>query len=221
MLPDQVITNINYVIIACSIVIGYFLGSINSSLIVGHLLGKIDIRQHGSGNAGLTNTLRVLGKKAASFVLMGDILKGIISIFLAKLITYIFMAQTPEAFKIISGNASIFAGIGCILGHNWPIFFAFKGGKGVLTSATVIFMLDWRIGVVLLGLFVIVVGATRFVSLGSTLCALALPLISVYLNKNTYFIIFSIFAALLVVLRHNKNISRLLNGTESKLSFKK
>jgi glycerol-3-phosphate acyltransferase PlsY len=185
--------------------VGYLLGSVNSSLVVGKIYGK-DVRKYGSGNAGLTNTLRVLGKKAAAMVLIGDVLKGVVSCLLG-----LYM------FKDIG---LIAAGAGAILGHNWPLFFNFKGGKGVLVSASVLFMMDWRIGLIVLALFVIVVAITKFVSLGSIIGAALFPIIAVILKKDIIFIMFSFAIALLVIVRHRANIQRILKGNESKLGFK-
>lgn len=217
----EFLTQTELSIIFCSAIMGYFLGSINSSLIVGRLIGKIDIRYHGSGNAGLTNTLRVLGKKAAILVLAGDILKGVLAIGITQLIYGFFAMSADITLQNLNEVASIAAGTACIFGHSWPIYFGFKGGKGVLTSAAVIFMLDWKYGLILLAIFAIVVSISKFVSLSSILCAIAAPFIALYLEKSIYFVCFVIVIAILVAIRHRTNIVRLLKGTESKLSFKK
>lgn len=185
-----------------SAVLGYLLGSVNTSLIVGKFHG-IDIREHGSGNAGLTNVLRTLGKAAALFVLTGDVLKGLIS-------CAIGMYIAGDAGKIIAGTASV-------IGHNWPLYFGFKGGKGALTSIAVVFVMDWRIGLALIGIFAIVVLLTRYVSLGSIIGAVAFPVIALILRKDALFIVFALLFCTLVVARHHSNIKRLISGTESKL----
>ena len=186
---------------------GYLLGSLNSSMIVGKFYG-IDIRKHGSGNAGTTNTLRTLGKKAALFVLVGDLLKGV----LAYLIGF-----------YISGSATggMIAGTVSILGHVWPVFFGFRGGKGVLTSLAVLLMMDWPIALAMLGLFIIIVAITRYVSLGSTIAAVLFPLTSLFLGRDTQNVIVSAIIGILIVVMHRANIKRLLSGTESKLGAKK
>lgn len=189
-------------------VIGYLLGSANSSLIVGRFYG-VDIRKHGSGNAGTTNALRTLGKKAAVFVLLGDILKGVLAC-----LTGLFLA----------GETGLMAGgFGAILGHNWPLYFGFKGGKGALTSLAVVFMIDWRIGFIEVGVFILVVAITRYVSLGSIIGAVMLPVLAFIpiLNKDTAFTVFSLALALLVIIRHRSNIDRIIKGTESKFGAKK
>jgi glycerol-3-phosphate acyltransferase PlsY len=186
---------------------GYLLGSVNFSLIIGKFYGT-DVRQHGSGNAGTTNTLRVLGKKAAAMVFAGDILKGVIACLLGRLIA--------------GGDIGIMAaGFGAIIGHNWPLYFGFKGGKGVLTSAAVVMMMDWRAGAICLTVFIILVAITRYVSLGSIVGAGLFPIVSLVMGRNALFIIFSTAIAILIIFRHRSNIVRLLNGTESKLFKKK
>ncbi len=187
--------------------IGYLLGSLNSSLIVGRLY-KVDVRKHGSGNAGTTNTLRTLGKKAALFVLLGDLIKGI----LAYLAGY-----------LICGNelGGMFGGTAAILGHVWPVFFGFKGGKGVLTSLAVLLLIDWPIALVLLGVFIGIVIITKYVSLGSIVAAVLFPLIAVILGRGIETILFSAIIAVLLVMKHRANIKRLMSGTESKFSFHK
>lgn len=188
-------------------IVGYLLGSLNSSLIVGRFYGT-DVRKHGSGNAGTTNTLRTLGKKAALFVLIGDMLKGI----LAYIIGY-YMSGQP-----IGGMVG---GLAAIAGHNWPVYFGFKGGRGVLTSLAVLLMIDWKIALLLLGVFIIVVAITRYVSLGSIIGGALFPVISLIFGRETVNIIFSAIIGILIIILHHDNIKRLLSGTESKLGAKK
>lgn len=188
-----------------SSIIGYLLGSINSSLIVGKFYG-VDVRQHGSGNAGATNTLRTLGKSAAILVLVGDIAKGVVSYLIG--------------LYIAGDTGALVGGAACILGHNWPLYFKFKGGKGALTSMAVVFMMDWKIALMILASFVLVVAITRYVSLGSILAAGLFPVVSLILQKNITFIVFALFIAVLIIVRHRSNIKRLINGTESKFGKK-
>ncbi|MBN2852504.1 MAG: glycerol-3-phosphate 1-O-acyltransferase PlsY [Clostridia bacterium] len=195
-----------FTIILCG-VIGYLLGSVNSSVVVGKYIFHNDVREQGSKNAGLTNTLRVLGKKAALMVLAGDILKGVLACLFGSLIN-------PQYGAVIGG---LFA----VLGHNWPLYFNFKGGKGVLTSATVIMMWDWKIGLISLALFILVVFLTRYVSLGSMIAAVSLVVVSLIMDKGAFFIISGAILAGLIIYRHKANISRLLKGEENKLNLKK
>ena len=190
-------------------IIAYILGSVNTSIIVGKIKG-IDIRQHGSGNAGATNTLRTLGKSSAVMVLVGDILKGVLGVLIG-------MYLDPEFGKYV-------AGVAAVLGHNYPVFFGFKGGKGILTSAAVIFMIDWKMGLTLLAIALAIMAVTRYVSLGSVVGSLLFPIIVVvfYKGQNTFYqyLTFATIIAVLAIYRHKANIQRLMNGTESKLGSK-
>jgi len=198
-----------------ALVFGYLLGSLNTAVIVGKIYGK-DIRSHGSKSAGLTNTLRVLGKSAAVFVLVGDFLKGIIACFIGLFLDVYFI--TGEAKDCVSLLA---AGAGAVIGHNWPVYFRFNGGKGALTAVSVLFMVDWVMGILCLGLFVILVILTRYVSLGSICATMLVAFISFIPNwgHTFYFNIFICLMAVMVIFRHRKNIQRLISGTENKLSF--
>lgn len=190
-----------------SAIAGYLLGSLNSSLIVGKFYG-VDVRQHGSGNAGTTNTLRTLGKKAALFVLLGDIAKGFVA----------FLA----GYLIYGGQlGGMFAGTAAIVGHVWPVFFSFKGGKGVLTSLAVLLLIDWPIALGVFCIFIIIVTITRYVSLGSIIAAALFPISAIMLGRNIEIILLSAVIALLIIFKHQANIKRLHEGTESKFSLKK
>ncbi|MBQ8525356.1 MAG: glycerol-3-phosphate 1-O-acyltransferase PlsY [Clostridia bacterium] len=196
--------------------IAYFLGSINTSIIVSKLMGKSDIRTQGSGNAGATNTLRVLGKGAALVVVIGDFLKGALAILVARF-----------AFRFfeVSGNEMIpqyFAALSVIVGHIYPVFFGFRGGKGIMTSIATVFMLDWEIAVILLLIFITIFLATRYVSLGSCVSSVMYPvLVYMFHSHDTYFIATAAVCAVLAVYKHRSNIQRLIRGTESKTYFKK
>jgi len=206
------------ILLSLSIIIGYLLGSINFAIIIGKVFYNTDVRQHGSGNAGATNTLRTIGKKAAIFTTIGDLVKGIIACLIGMLL---FKGEYPSLGLILAGSAAI-------LGHNWPIYFKFKGGKGVLTSLAVMLMVAPIPSLICLGFFIIIVVATRFISLGSIVAAGILPLLVFFLgdmlnsqsglNPTTYF---SIFVAILLIFRHKANILRLIKGTESRFGSKK
>ncbi len=201
--------------IFAALALGYLLGSLNTGVIVGKIYGK-DIRSHGSKSAGLTNTLRVLGKSAAVFVLAGDILKGIIACLVGlHLGVYVYSGEAIDCVSLLA------AGAGAVMGHNWPVYFEFKGGKGALTAAAVMFMVDWGMALICLGFFVILVALTRYVSL-STICATMLfasiSFIPVFGN-TIYFNIFSFLMAFIIIYKHKENVQRLLSGTENKFSF--
>ncbi|SMF51235.1 acyl-phosphate glycerol-3-phosphate acyltransferase [Tistlia consotensis] len=194
---------------------GYLLGSLNTAVIVGRLYGR-DITSHGSGNAGLTNALRVLGKPAAALVLAGDIAKGVIACLIGlRLGVHVQSGDAGDCASLLA------AGAGAVLGHNWPVYFQFKGGKGALTAVTVLFMLNWVMALICLGFFVIVVASTRYVSLG-TLCATvlfaAISFVPAFGNA-LYFHVFALLMVLIIVFKHRANIGRLLSGTENKLAF--
>lgn len=198
-----------------ALVLGYLLGSLNTAVIVGKIYGK-DIRSHGSKNAGLTNTHRVLGKSAAAFVLAGDILKGIIACLIGLFLgVYYYSGGAADCVSLLV------AGAGAVIGHNWPVFFKFKGGKGALTAVTVLFMVDWKMAILCIGSFVVIVALTRYVSLGSISASLLVAAISFIpiFGHTVYFNLFVCLLALIVVLKHMKNIQRLLSGTESKLVY--
>lgn len=201
--------------ILAALAAGYLLGSLNTAVIVGRLYGK-DIREHGSKSAGLTNTLRVLGKSAAVLVLAGDLLKGVVACLIGwRLGVYVQSGQAVECVSLLA------AGAGAVLGHNWPVYFGFKGGKGALTAATVMFMIDWRMALTSLGLFVLLIASTRYVSLGTigaSVFFVAISFLPVF-EHTVYFQVFAGLMALVIIFKHRENIRRLLSGTENKLSF--
>ncbi|WP_273852253.1 glycerol-3-phosphate 1-O-acyltransferase PlsY [Guptibacillus spartinae] len=186
----------------------YLLGSISFSYLIAKIVKKIDIRDHGSGNAGATNTLRVLGTGPAIAVLALDVVKGILAVWLG----YWFTSEPIVPFL---------AGICAILGHNWPIFFGFRGGKGVATTigvfATIAFLPALYAGII--AIFAIVI--TRFVSLGSLIFVVLTPAFIFLLGGNpTSYILLGTILAILSVWRHRTNVKRLFTGTESKLGQK-
>ena len=188
--------------------LAYLIGSINSSILLGKIWKKVDVRDYGSGNAGATNTLRTLGLGPAVLVILGDVLKGVAAVLLGR----IFAGE-------IGGTV---AGISVVGGHNWPVFFQFKGGKGILTSAAVIIMVTPQIGTTVMVSAIIIIAITRYVSLGSLAGAVLLPLMVVMMkSEDTNLIIFSVILAVLAIYKHRSNIKRLLNGTESKIGSKK
>ncbi len=193
--------------------LGYLLGSLNASVIVGKIYGT-DITKHGSKSAGLTNTLRVLGKTAAAFVLAGDILKGIVACLVGLYLgVYVQSGEASDCMSLLA------AGAGAVIGHNWPIYFGFKGGKGALTAAAVMFMFNWLMALISLGVFVVAIAATRYVSLG-TICAsiffVALSFVPAF-GGTFYFRIFACLMAAIIIVKHRENIRRMLSGTENKL----
>lgn len=194
-----------------SLVLAYLLGSVNSAIIVSRLFGVGDIRKSGSGNAGATNTLRVVGKKAAVFVVLGDALKGIISVLCAGFVNDVI-------FKLDTSFSIYAAAVSVVLGHVFPLYFGFKGGKGIMTSIAVVFMLDFRIGLLLVALFAIILLLFNYVSLASCVCAFVYPFLVLFMQKgNIAMLISACIMAIIAIVKHRSNIIRLLNGNESKL----
>lgn len=202
--------------------IGYLIGSVNLSIVLSKLMGKGDIRQHGSGNAGTTNTLRVLGKGPAALVLIFDICKAVIAILIARWLLNITNVESTDISYVL-GN--LLAALGAILGHNFPIYYGFKGGKGIATSLGALLMIEWQIGLVCLIFALVLMISSRMVSLGSICAALLYPVLVWVMGEafgtefkaKCIYVIFAICIASLAIFRHRSNIKRLLNGTENKL----
>ena len=201
---------------------GYLLGSLNASIIISNLKGS-DIRKHGSGNAGATNMLRTYGKKLAVLALLFDALKGVLAVLVAN---WILASGAIGPENSLYHYMRCVAGLFVVIGHNFPVFFKFKGGKGIATSAAVIFMLDWRVGLIVFVSAIATMVITRYVSLGSCVGAVAFPtgvaLFTFLIEKDYNWILFvtSLIMCFLAIGRHHTNIKRLLNGTESKLGSK-
>ena len=208
---------VTYIIVA---IIAYLIGSINFSIIISKKMAGFDVREKGSGNAGTTNMLRSVGKRAAALTLLCDILKGVVAILIAILVGNIIKDLDKALLVQI-------AAIAVVLGHTFPIFFQFKGGKGVATSLGVLVMVNWKIGLICLVFAVLLMVLTRMVSLGSVGAAVLYPVLVMFINTNytvpegSNYLIFSIILAVIVVFNHRANIKRLLSGTENKISFKK
>lgn len=189
-----------------ALIVGYFLGNISASFIVGKLTKNIDIRKFGSGNAGATNTLRVLGLKAGLLVFFVDILKGVAAVLLGRLVA-------GDAGGMIAGAASV-------AGHIWPAFLSFKGGKGVATSFGVLVVLFPVVALILFAVSASLIAITRFMSLGSIAAAILLPILLLVIGYDWLYIIFGLVLAALIIYLHKSNISRLLAGKENKLGSK-
>lgn len=204
-------------------IIAYLIGSINFSVLISKKMAGFDVREKGSGNAGTTNMLRSVGKKAAAITLICDILKGVISIVIAIIVGNIAKNLDRELLLQI-------AGIAVVLGHTFPIFFGFKGGKGVATSLGVLLISNLQIGLICLVFAVVLMALTRMVSLGSCAAAVLFPVLTLFINQHytvltdgksgrVYFV-YSVILAIIVLYNHRSNIKRILSGTENKLSFK-
>lgn len=189
------------------IVIGYIMGNFASSYFVGKLLANIDIREHGSGNAGAANTFRVLGATAGAIVFVCDVLKGILATAIGLWIT------GSRAGAMLAGGMAV-------IGHNWPVFFRFKGGKGIATSFGLIIVLFPKIALILFAAVVPLMLITRYVSLGSITAAVLLPVLLVAYQEPPNIVLIGILLAVLAIFRHKDNLVRLWEGTENKISFK-
>lgn len=200
-----------YVLVA---LVAYLIGSISFAIIFSKKFAGFDVREKGSKNAGSTNVLRTVGKKAAALTLICDILKGVVAVLLAMLAANIWSDSDAEVLKYL-------AGLMAIIGHTFPVYYGFKGGKGVATSLGVLLVVNPQIGIICLVFALIIMIATRWVSLGSILAAILFPILTVFMTDNFAAKIISILIGLLVVFNHRSNIKRLKEGTENKLSFKK
>lgn len=195
-------------------------GSINFSVLISRKLAGFDVREKGSGNAGTTNMLRSVGLGPALITLICDVLKGVIAIFLSLMIGNIAKHQNISLLIQI-------AGIAVILGHTFPIFFEFKGGKGVATSLGVLICVNWKVGLICLIFALIIMAVTRMVSAGSVTAAVLYPVLTLFGVQNVALIvdgnyfIFSVILAFIVLFNHRANIKRILEGKENKLSLKK
>lgn len=194
-------------------VISYFLGCCNSSIVISKYVLKDDVRKHGSGNAGLTNFYRVYGKRNVIWVILLDVLKAVISCLIGGAVLGYLMGW-PMLGKYI-------AGLFCMLGHVFPCMFGFQGGKGVLSGGAIAILLDWRIAVVVWGIFIILVSFSKMVSLGSMGAAIVFPIMTWTLYHSVVLLILSLFISVLICWRHKDNAKRIARGEENKLEFHK
>jgi glycerol-3-phosphate acyltransferase PlsY len=203
--------------IAFLIVIAYLIGSIPTAVWVSSKVYGIDIREHGSGNAGATNTFRILGAKAGSAVMLGDMMKGFIAVKLSLLSNFHWESEAITNLQVGLGLASV-------IGHIFPIWADFRGGKGIATLFGMILSIQPVVAVSLVGVFMLILFLTRYVSLSSISASIAFPVLILFIfhEPEMSYKIFAIATACLVVLTHHKNITRLLAGNESKVkSFRK
>ena len=210
-----------YIIIA---IIAYLIGSINFSILISKKKAGYDIRQKGSGNAGTTNMLRNLGKKYAAITLICDVLKGIVAIGIAIIVGNI-IRNTNKALLVQ------IAGVAVVIGHTFPIFFGFKGGKGVATSLGILLMTNWQLGLICLVFALVLMALTRVVSMGSIAAAILYPVLTLFVGGGHYIVessglgngyfIYSVILAVIVIFNHRTNIKRILSGTENKINFNK
>lgn len=204
-------------------ILSYLLGSLNFGVILSNTVKKEDVRESGSGNAGTTNMMRTYGKTLGLLTIAGDILKVMVAIWIA------FKIIDVEELKVTLDNASdypqvvlkSFAGLFAVLGHIFPCFFKFKGGKGVATSGGMVIMIDWRIALILLIIFALTILITKYVSLGSILMAVFYPVFIGIFYKDIILVLIATVFTIIVVVAHRENVKRLINHTENKIGQKK
>ncbi len=199
------------------IILAYFIGSIPTAIIVSKLFFNIDIREYGSGNMGATNTFRVLGPKFGTIVMVGDMLKGILAVSLYNLLPYYLTNELDRT------NLMIGLGLAAVIGHIYPIWADFRGGKGVATLFGMVLAIQPIVAINCVGVFLLVLYLTRYVSLSSIIAGVALPIcvLWIYNEKEVFYRVFAIAVAALIVLTHQKNISRLLKGNEGRVPILK
>lgn len=205
--------------IAILIVLAYLLGSIPSAVWVSKWIYGIDIREHGSGNAGATNTFRILGSKAGAGVMVADMMKGFVAVKLSLFSAFFVWGEPSEQLV----NLQIFLGLAAVIGHIFPIWAEFRGGKGIATLFGMILSIHPIVALSLVIVFVMMLMLTKYVSLSSIAASIAFPLLLLFIfnaeAQELSYRLFAVATAFLVVLTHHKNISRLLSGNESKVSL--
>lgn len=198
-------------------VIAYFCGCFNGAVIVSKYILRDDVRNHGSGNAGLTNFYRTFGGPLTAVVILTDVLKAVVALLVSATIFrhFVFDGADVVAFS------KYWAGLFCLLGHMFPVMFKFKGGKGILSGGTIAIMIDWRVALVVWGGFLVLAVLTKYVSLGSCWAGASFPFASWFVYRSVPILLLAIACGGLVLWQHRGNIKRLLNGTESKFHLRK
>lgn len=221
----------NWYLIIISVVVAYLLGSINTAVMVTKVVtkGKQDIREMGSGNAGFTNVLRSVGKVPAIVTIVCDLLKAVIAVFLGGLL-FSFMTMGEASPESVIRVGKYLSGFACILGHSYPIYFHFRGGKGIVTAAGMILVLDWRLFLLILGTFLIVFICSKIISLSSLVSAAMFGvytfIFACFVDKGSalYTAVCTVAAfgiGIFIIIKHKDNIKRLMKGEEKKITAKK
>lgn len=210
----EISTSMLVMLLCLSAVGSYLLGCLNGAVIVSKYILKDDIRNHGSGNAGLTNFHRTFGGKLIFLVLGLDVAKMLIAVWFSLIAFSMVLTDVPVFVRY-------WAGIFCTFGHMFPAMFQFRGGKGVLSGGALVCMLDWRIAVVGLAAFFVVSYLTRWISLGSCCAAIAFPIMSAYVYRSMPIFVIALIVGSLILWQHSANIKRILKGEESKITFKR
>lgn len=195
-------------------VIAYFLGCSNGAVIISKYILKDDVRTHGSGNAGLTNFHRVFGGKLTLVVILIDVVKAVLAIWVGLLAVHLLGLPAQAAVF-----ARYWAGLFCLLGHMFPCMFHFRGGKGILSGGTMVIMIDWRVALVVWGGFLILTALTRWVSLGSSSTGITFPIMTWIVYRDVTLLVLAILIGGLIIWKHRGNLKRIVSGTESKFSL--
>jgi len=199
--------------------IAYLLGSISSSVIISKKMADFDVREKGSGNAGTANVLRSVGKGAAALTLIFDVLKGVIALLIAFVVGKIAGNSIDRVFLVQ------LTGILVLLGHTFPIFFGFRGGKGIATGLGVILICNWQIGLICLAFYIVMILITRISAIGSLSATVLFPILTIFIRAhylvNGNYIIFAIIVAIIIFFNHRENINRIAHGNENRFNFKK
>ena len=219
------LTRMDFWIVA---VISYFCGCFNGAVIVSKYILRDDVRNHGSGNAGLTNFYRTFGGPLTFVVILTDVLKAVVAILIAVKIGGGYDPRIMPDFPLAGATVAYYvvlfkywAGLFCLFGHMFPCMFHFKGGKGILSGGTIAIMIDWRIALVVWGGFLILAVLTRYVSLGSVWAGASFPVATWFVYQDWVITLLGLLLGGLVVYMHRANIKRLLSGTENKFSLRK
>ena len=215
---------ISHMLFWAAAVIAYFCGCFNGAVIVSKYILRDDVRNHGSGNAGLTNFFRTFGGPLTFVVILCDVLKAVaaikISVWLGGYFDPRIMPDTPmENQALLLVLFKYWGGLFCLLGHMFPCMFQFKGGKGILSGGTIIIMIDWRVALVGWGGFILLFLLTRYVSLGSSSTGIDLPIVTWFVYRDWVLLVLICIMGGLILWKHRSNIARLISGTESKFSF--
>ncbi|MBM6693295.1 glycerol-3-phosphate acyltransferase [Pseudoflavonifractor capillosus] len=195
-------------------VLAYFLGCFNGAVVVSRYILRDDVRNHGSGNAGLTNFYRTFGGPLTLVVILSDAVKAVVAVLFAM---WIAGAISPQLITL----SKYWAGLFCLLGHMFPVTFQFRGGKGILSGGTIALMMDWRVALVVWGGFLILAIATRYVSLGSCWAGLSFPFVTWFVYQDELITVLAVIIGGLILWKHRGNMVRIAEGTESKFALHK
>ena len=205
-----------WLVVACigTAVLAYFLGCFNGAVVMSRYILRDDVRNHGSGNAGLTNFYRTFGGPLTAAVILSDVVKAVLAVLFS---TWIFGILSPQLVPF----GKYWAGMFCLLGHMYPCTFQFRGGKGILSGGTIAIMIDWRVALVGWGGFLILAILTRYVSLGSCWAGLSFPFVTAFVYRDVLLVVMAVVIGGLILWKHRGNIQRMVHGTESKFTLHK